>query len=93
MSMERRTAEQLAHSIHHECIQIDQIDQAERAGRNIDWREEYFKVLALASALGNVVIEGKCCVDGETLAGLRYDCDEDDLRRMHQQWKGFCYYE
>ena len=84
MSMERRTAEQLAHSIHHECIQID---QAERAGRNIDWREEYFKVLALANDLGNVVIEGKCCVDDETLAGLRYDCGED------QQWKGFCYYE
>ncbi len=46
----------LAHSIHHESIRID---QDERCGQDIDWVEEYFKVLVLACDLAHKVLDAE----------------------------------
>jgi hypothetical protein len=44
---------QFAHDIHRESIKIDQ-DQ--RLERDIDWEEEYFKVLNIACELADKVL-------------------------------------
>ncbi len=46
-------AKRLADSIHHESITID---QNQRLDRDIDWMEEYFKVLNLACDLADKVL-------------------------------------
>jgi hypothetical protein len=48
-----KDTENLAHSIHHESIRIDQ-DQ--RCKVDIDWMEEYFKVLNLGCDLADKIL-------------------------------------
>lgn len=44
---------QMAHNIHHEIIEID---HKERREKEIDWVEEYFKMLNLANDLADAVL-------------------------------------